>query len=69
MFEEDIQGGGFRGPTLDIKDSDIRPALRYELTELRKAVQNDISSRANAATQAHLKDVLIRIDDILDSDK
>jgi hypothetical protein len=67
MFEEDTQGGGFRGPTLDIKDSDIRPALRHELTELRKVVQNKISSQTNAATQAHLKDVIIRIDDILDS--
>lgn len=69
MFEEDTQGGGFRGPTLDIKDSDIRPALRHELTELRSAVQNDISFRTNAATQAHLKDVLIRIDAILEADK
>ena len=69
MFEEDTQGGGFRGPTLDIKDSDIRPALRHELTELRSAVQNDISFRTNAATQAHLKDVLIRIDVILEADK
>ena len=69
MFEEDTQGGGFRGHTLDIKDSDIRPALRHELTELRSAVQNDISFRTNAATQAHLKDVLIRIDAILEADK
>ena len=68
LFEEDTQGGGFRGPSLDIKDSDIRPALRHELTELRNVVQNKISFRTNAATQAHLKDVLIRIDDILDMD-
>ena len=68
MFEEDTQGGGFRGPSIDIKDSDIRPALRHELSELKNAVQNSISSRANAATQAHLKDVIIRIDDILDSE-
>jgi hypothetical protein len=68
LFEEDTQGGGFRGPSIDIKDSDIRPALRHELSELKNAVQNSISSRANAATQAHLKDVIIRIDDILDSE-
>jgi hypothetical protein len=69
MFEEDTQGGGFRGPTLDIKDSDIRPALRYELTELRKEVVSNISSRTNAETRAHLNDVLTRIDDILEAEK
>jgi hypothetical protein len=69
MFEEDTQGGGFRGPTLDIKDSDIRPALRYELTELRKEVASNISSRTNAETRAHLNDVLTRIDAILEADK
>lgn len=69
MFEEDTQGGGFRGPTLDIKDSDIRPALRYELTELKKDVNSSISNRTNAETRAHLKDVLTRIDDILETDK
>lgn len=69
MFEEDTQGGGFRGPTLDIKDSDIRPALRHELTELRKDVTSNISSRLNAETRAHLNDILTRIDTILDQDK
>ncbi len=68
LFEEDTQGGGFRGPTLDIKDSDIRPALRYELTELRKEVASNISSRTNAETRAHLNDVLTRIDAILEAD-
>ncbi len=68
MFEEDTQGGGFRGPTLDIKDSDIRPALRHELTELRKDVTSNISTRLNADTQAHLRDILIRIDEILDTE-
>ena len=68
-FEEDEFGGGFRGPSIDIKDSDIRPALRYELTELRKDVNSKISNRTNAETRAHLKDVLNRIDDILNEDE
>lgn len=68
LFSEDTQGGGFRGPTLDIKDSDIRPSLRYELTELRKDVSTKISSRLNTETSAHLKDVRNRIDDILDEE-
>jgi hypothetical protein len=68
MFEEDTQGGGFRGPTLDIKDSDIRPALRHELTELKSKVKSSISTRLNSDTQAHLKDVLIRIENILDEE-
>lgn len=69
LFVEDSEGGGFRGPTLDIEDSDIRPSLRHELTELKSAINSKISTRTNAETRAHLKDVLIRIDDILDGDK
>lgn len=66
MFETDSEGGGFRGPSLDIKDSDIRPALRHELTELKTKVKSSISSRTSSETQVHLKDVLTRIDKILD---
>lgn len=69
LFKEDSQGGGFRGPTLDIQDSDIRPSLRHELTELKNDISSKVSTRTNAETRAHLKDVLIRIDDILDGDK
>ncbi len=69
MFEQDTQGGGFFGPSIDIKDSDIRSALRYELTELRSRVSNKISSRTNAETRVHLKDILERIDKILEAKK
>lgn len=69
LFNEDTQGGGFRGPTLDIKDSDIRPSLRYELTELKKDISNKMSTRLNNETSAHLNDVINRIDDILDEDE
>lgn len=67
-FTEDTFGGGFRGPSIDIKDSDIRPALRYELTELKKMVNNRISWRTDKATQNHLKDIIERIDHILDNE-
>jgi hypothetical protein len=68
-FEEDEIGGGFRGPSIDIKDSDIRPALRFELSELRKDIASKVSSRSNAETRAHLNDVMNRIDDILETEE
>ncbi len=65
-FEEDQVSGGWNSPDIDIRDSDMRPALRYELNELKNVVKNKISFRTNAETQAHLKDILTRIDEILD---
>ena len=66
-FDEDEIGR--RGSSIDIKDSDIRPALRFELTQLKSDVSNKISSRTNAETRSHLNDVITRIDDILDTDE
>ncbi len=64
LVQSSFEDDSYRG--IDIKDSDIRPALRYELDALRKAVAGKVSSRTDRATQAHLKDVLERIDAILD---
>ncbi len=68
-FTEDTYGGGFRGPSIDIKDSDIRPALRHELSELRNLVSNRLSWRTDKATRSHLRDVIERIDQILDNEE
>ncbi len=64
LVQSSFEDDSYRG--IDIKDSDIRPALRYELDVLRKTVAGKVSSRADKATQAHLNDVLERIDLILD---
>ncbi|WP_018126306.1 zinc-dependent metalloprotease [Balneola vulgaris] len=63
MFEEDTFGRN-----LDIKDSDIRPSLRFELNELKKTIKGVRSSSVNAETRVHLNDALSRIDEILNID-
>ncbi len=53
----------FGRSTIDIANSDIRPILRIELNELQGAIKANRASER--LTQAHLEDVLKRIDAIL----
>ncbi|MCR9131881.1 MAG: zinc-dependent metalloprotease [bacterium] len=64
MFETDVQRS--RSGSIDIKDSDIRAALRAELNTL----QTDINRAriSDAMTSAHLDDIDARIDAILDNE-
>ncbi len=64
MFETDEQRS--RSGTIDIKDSDIRAALRAELIRL----QNDIDKAriSDQMSRAHLSDIDARIDSILKND-
>ncbi len=62
MFEEDQIG------RVDVAQSDIRSALRYELTQLKKDIENNRARINDRSTRAHLDDTLVRIDNILDSD-
>ncbi|GAB5408719.1 MAG: zinc-dependent metalloprotease [Balneolaceae bacterium] len=68
VFEQDSFGGGFFGPSLDIKDSDLRSALRYELSQLRTDIRNARSNIRDRESRAHLDDVNYRINEILDED-
>lgn len=54
---------------INVDKSDIRPLLRVELNQLRKQIQNSRSRINDRLTQAHLDDVLQRIDGILNPDK
>ncbi len=67
-FDNDEVSGGWRSPDIDVKDSDMRPALRYEMKQLRTQVERRITSRLNSETRSHLEDILERIDEILDED-
>lgn len=66
MFEDDVLEGRFGSPDLDIKDSDIRPALRAELIQLRTDIRSARSNIRDRASRAHLDDVTARINEILD---
>ncbi len=68
MFEDDVLEGRFGSPDLDIKDSDIRPALRAELIQLRTDIRSARSNIRDRASRAHLDDVTARINEILDED-
>lgn len=68
VFETDSFGGGFFGPSIDIKDSDLRSSLRFELSELKNDINNSRSSITDKESRAHLDDVTARINEILDEE-
>ncbi len=64
MFEQDI--ANYRSGNVDIKDSDIRAALRFELQSLKNDL--DRSNQQDRMTKAHFEDISARINEILDVD-
>ncbi|RNC85542.1 MAG: DUF5117 domain-containing protein [Balneola sp.] len=66
MFETDQWG--FGSNQVDVKDSDIRPALRYELVQLRTDIRNARPTIRDRASRSHLDDITARINEILDED-
>lgn len=68
VFDQDSFRAGFFGPNIDIKDSDLRSALRFELTQLKNDIRSARSNISDRASRAHLDDVNSRINEILDVD-
>ena len=64
VFETDSYG--FGSSAVDVKDSDIRPALRAELVQLKADINR--SNIRERDTSAHLSDITARINEILDID-
>jgi len=64
LFENDTMRSG--RDEVDVKNSDIRPALRAELKTLRADIQN--SQVPGRLSRAHLDDVVSRIDRLLEND-
>jgi len=52
----------------DVSNSDIRPLVRAQLSELRTQVERAESRIQHRLTKAHLMDVITRIDAILEGD-
>ena len=46
--------------------SDIRPLVRAQLADLRDEVERAAGRIGDRVTRAHLQDVMMRIDDILE---
>jgi len=58
---------GFFGSSVDVSQSDIRPAVRNQLTLLRRDSGRRISAgNIDRATRVHLEDTIARIDSILE---
>lgn len=68
VFELDSFGGGFSGPSIDIKDSDLRSALRFELDQLKTDINRARPFIKDRASRAHLDDITARINEIVDED-
>lgn len=67
LTQEPEAAGGFgRGPAVDVARSEIRPLVRAQLVEIRRAGQQGARAGGDAITRAHLADVAARIDAILD---
>jgi len=54
---------------VNVRQSDIRAYVRSELTTLREDVERGLRRTTDDATQVHLEDVLVRIDDILETEE
>ena len=51
---------------IDVENSDIRPLVRAELTELRSSLKTAIGRTSDKMSKYHLKDLYERVNDILD---
>jgi hypothetical protein len=54
--------------SVDVSQSDIRPFVRGELVSLRASIDAALRRNPDRATELHLRDAIVRIDDILDPD-
>ena len=68
LMTEQPEGNRFQGPAPAMSRSDIRPLLRDQLTLLRDEVRSAERRIRHRVSDAHLADVLARIDDLLGED-
>jgi hypothetical protein len=71
LMTQEFSGNNFSffyGTSVDVSQSDIRPFVRGQLNELRRAAQQAARRTRDTATRYHLEDVVARIDDILEGD-
>ena len=54
---------------VNVRQSDIRAYVRSELNTLREDMEQGLRRTSDDATRRHLEDVLVRVDDILETDE
>ncbi len=65
LMDEQPEGTGFQGPAPDLSRSDTRPLIRAQLVELRDDIAGAERRIRHRVSEAHLADLLVRIDAIL----
>jgi len=65
----DVDKAGSGESTVNLSQSDIRPFVRAELETLKGEVRSALGRARDRETRYHLRDVLVRIDDILQPPK
>ncbi len=67
LMSQTTTGGGFRGPSINVSQSDIKPIVRNELQILQRDMRNRLNAgNIDRATRVHLVDLSERVDLILD---
>jgi hypothetical protein len=66
LMTEQPASNPFQGPAPSMTRSDIRPLVRAQLADLRDDVERAAGRIGDRVTRAHLQDVVVRIDDILE---
>jgi hypothetical protein len=67
LMTEQPAGNAFQGAAPDLSRGDVRPLVRALLLDLRADVEGAARGTRHRLTQAHLQDVMVRIDAILES--
>ncbi len=67
LIDPETTASSFASTPVNIRQSDIGPAVRGTLVQLKRDVETRIRRTGDRATLFHLRDVVVRIDDILDS--
>ncbi len=66
LMTEQPASNRFQRTAPNMSRSDIRPLLRAQLADLRDEVERAAGRIGDRVTRAHLQDVMVRIDDILE---
>src|SRR5690606_25160416 len=65
LMTQDQEENRWGGSSIDVAQSDIRPVVRGELTNLQNSIRNAVGRTNDQMTRYHLQDALKRIDLIL----
>lgn len=69
LMTEQPEGNAFQGPAPDLSRSDVRPLVRSQLVELKADVERAARRIRHRMTRAHLQDIVVRIDSILEAEE